>query len=162
MGSELAPWDEWSHERSLPWHLAGEGLHAAFGRFLEDLGRLYHATPALWDGDHTSDGFSWIDATDVEASVYSWLRHVPSGKPTDVVAVVLNLTPVPRMGYRLGLPLAGRWEEAFNTDSEHYGGSNLGNLGGVTAVAKPWHGRPASAEITLPPLAALILRPAGD
>ena len=159
MGTELAPYEEWSHDRSLPWHLASEGLHGAFGHYLADLGRVYRDTPALWEGDHHSDGFSWIDAGDVEASVYSWIRRVPNGGSGDVVVVVLNLTPVVRHGYRLGLPRPGRWLELLNSDSEHYGGSNVGNLGGVMANASTWHGQPASAELSLPPLGALILRP---
>jgi 1,4-alpha-glucan branching enzyme len=131
-------------------------MHGGVARFVEDLGRLYAASPALWAGDHEPDGFAWIDASDVETSVYSWIRRGDG----DVAAVVLNLTPVPRTDYRLGLPAGGRWVEALNSDSEHYGGSNLGNLGGVEALDEPWHGQPYSASLTLPPLAGLILRPA--
>jgi 1,4-alpha-glucan branching enzyme len=161
MGSELAPPTEWNHDAALPWGLSGEPMHASFGRFVEDLGRLYASTPALWAGDHERDGFAWIDANDADTSVISWLRRVPgSDEPRDVIAVVLNLTPVVRYGYRLGLPLAGRWEEALNSDAEIYGGSNVGNLGGVEAADEPWHGLPASASLTLPPLAAVFLRPA--
>jgi 1,4-alpha-glucan branching enzyme len=156
MGSELAPWQEWNHDRSLPWEEADAGLRAGFGRFLADLGALYTSAPALWAADADPDGFAWIDASDVEASVYSYIRRAGDA----IAVVVLNMTPVPRQGYRLGLPAAGRWEEALNTDSEHYGGSNLGNYGGVTAGEPGWHGQPASAELSLPPLSALILRPA--
>jgi 1,4-alpha-glucan branching enzyme len=155
MGIELAPWQEWNHDQGLPWRLANEGLHAAFGRYLADLGALYGRTPALWVGDPDPSGFAWIDAGDVEGSVYSWLRRVPGSH--EAVAVILNLTPVARHGYRLGLPHARRWVELFNSDSEHYGGSNVGNLGGVVAEDRSWHGQPASAEITLPPLGAVIL-----
>ncbi|MBA3586387.1 MAG: alpha amylase C-terminal domain-containing protein, partial [Chloroflexi bacterium] len=91
------------------------------------------------------------------SSVYAWIRRGGG----ELAVVVLNLTPVPRHGYRLGLPLAGRWEEALNSDSDHYGGSNLGNMGGVVASAEPWHGQPASAVLTLPPLSGLILHPQG-
>jgi 1,4-alpha-glucan branching enzyme len=119
---------------------------------------VYSATPALWAGDHQADGFAWIDASDVEASVYSWIRRGAG----QVAVVVLNLTPVPRTDYRLGLPSTGRWVEAINSDSEHYGGSNLGNLGGVIATDASWHGQPASAVLSLPPLSGLILRPATD
>jgi 1,4-alpha-glucan branching enzyme len=161
MGSELAPPTEWNHDMALPWHLSGEPTHASFGRFVEDLGRLYALTPALWAGDHERDGFAWIDANDADTSVISWLRRVPgSDEPHDMIAVVLNLTPVARYGYRLGLPFAGRWEEALNSDAEIYGGSNVGNLGGVEAADDAWHGLPASASLTLPPLAAVFLRPA--
>ena len=113
------------------------------------------ATPALWAADHEPDGFAWIDASDVESSVYSWIRRGGG----EVAVVVLNLTPVPRPDYRLGLPTGGRWVEILNSDSEHYGGSNLGNLGGVEADDEPWHGQPVSATLVLPPLSGLVLRP---
>ncbi|MDQ2675157.1 MAG: 1,4-alpha-glucan branching enzyme, partial [Chloroflexota bacterium] len=155
MGSELGMWDEWSHDRSLSWDLLEQPMHGGMAHFMEDLGRVYGSSPALWAADHDPAGFAWIDASDVEASVYSWIRR--GGGETAVV--VLNLTPVPRVDYRLGLPHGGRWTEAINTDSEHYGGSNLGNLGGVEAVEDAWHGQPFSATLTLPPLSGLILRP---
>jgi 1,4-alpha-glucan branching enzyme len=157
MGAELAMWDEWNHDRSLPWELLDAPMHGGMARFVGDLGRVYAATPALWGADHDADGFAWIDASDVEASVYSWIRRAGDA----VAVVVLNLTPVPRHEYRLGLPHAGRWVEAINSDSEHYGGSNLGNYGGVEAFEESWHGQPASATLSLPPLSGLILRPAG-
>ena len=158
MGAELAPWTEWSHDHPLPWELLDAPMHGGVARFVEDLGRVYASSPALWEADHEPDGFAWIDASDVEASVYAWIRRAGS----DLAVVVLNLTPVPRYDYRLGLPIGGRWVEAINSDSEHYGGSNLGNLGGVQAVDESWHGQPFSASLTLPPLSGLILRPAGD
>ncbi|HEX6140692.1 MAG TPA: 1,4-alpha-glucan branching protein GlgB, partial [Candidatus Limnocylindria bacterium] len=156
MGSELAPDAEWSHDRALPWESASEPMRAGFLRFVEDLGRLYAASPALWAADPDGSTFEWIDASDVEASVFSWIRRAGE----EMLVVVQNLTPVPRHGYRLGMPAAGHWEEALNSDSEHYGGSNLGNLGGVVAGDPGWHGQPASATLTLPPLATLFLRPA--
>ncbi|MGZ8475224.1 MAG: 1,4-alpha-glucan branching enzyme, partial [Candidatus Limnocylindria bacterium] len=157
MGAELAVWDEWDHDRALPWdEAAADPARAAFGRFVEDLGRLYASSPALWAADHEPGGFAWIDASDVESSVYAWIRWGGD----DVAVVVLNLTPVVRHDYRLGLPRAGRWLEALNSDSKHYGGSNVGNLGGVLAsTGEPWHGQPASAVLSLPPLSGLILRP---
>ena len=155
MGSEIGPWDEWSHDRALPWELLDEPMHHGHARFVEDLGRTYLTSPALWAADHEPDGFAWIDASDVESSVYSWIRRGGG----EVAVIVLNLTPVPRPQYRLGLPSGGRWVEALNSDSEHYGGSNLGNLGGVEAVEEPWHGQPFSATLVLPPLSGLILRP---
>jgi 1,4-alpha-glucan branching enzyme len=157
MGAELAPWEEWNHDQALPWHYADEPMHAAFGRFLEDLGRLYRSEPALWRGDPQPDGFAWTDATDAENSVYVYRRRDPE---TDrFVVAVFNLTPVVRRGYRIGLPQGGHYDELLNSDSEHYGGSNVGNLGGVEAQREPMHGLGWSAELTLPPLAALILRP---
>ena len=156
MGVELGAWDEWSHDRALPWNLLDEPMHRGIATFVEDLGRVYRETPALWAADHDPDGFAWIDASDVESSVYSWIRRAGD----ELCVVVMNLTPVPRPGYRLGLPRGGRWNEVLNSDSEHYGGSNLGNLGGIEAIEESWHGQPASAELTLPPLSGLILRPA--
>ena len=156
MGAELAMWEEWNHDRALPWELLEAPMHGGVAHFVEDLGRVYLASPALWAADEEPGGFAWIDASDVEQSVYAWIRRAGD----DLAVVVLNLTPVPRMEYRLGLPRAGRWVEALNSDSEHYGGSNLGNLGGVEAGEESWHGQPASAVLTLPPLSGLILRPA--
>ena len=156
MGAEIGVWDEWNHDRALPWELLQEPMHEGFAHFVEDLGRVYAATPALWAADQEPDGFAWIDASDVESSVYSWIRRAGD----EVAVVVLNLTPVPRTDYRLGLPRGGRWVEALNSDSEHYGGSNLGNLGGIDAGDAGWHGQPHSGTLTLPPLAGLILRPA--
>jgi 1,4-alpha-glucan branching enzyme len=155
MGSELASPTEWNHDRSLPWELLEEPMHGGMAHFVEDLNRLYLDTPALWAADEETDGFAWIDASDVESSVYAWIRRAGD----EVAVIVLNLTPVPRHGYRLGLPRAGHWLEALNSDSQHYGGSNLGNLGGVEATDEGWHGQPASALLSLPPLSGLILRP---
>jgi 1,4-alpha-glucan branching enzyme len=155
MGAEFGMPDEWSHDRALPWELLEQPLHGGLAHFVEDLGRVYASTPALWAADPDPEGFAWIDASDVESSVYSWIRRAGD----EVAVVVLNLTPVPRHDYRLGLPLGGTWVEAINSDSEHYGGSNLGNLGGVEAVEDGWHGQPFSASLSLPPLAGLILRP---
>jgi 1,4-alpha-glucan branching enzyme len=157
MGTELAPWTEWSHDAQLPWELGEEPMRAQFGRFLEDLGRLYAATPALWAADPEPGCFAWIDASDVEASVFSYIRRAGD----ELAVVVQNLTPVPRPDYQLGVPLAGAWREALNSDSEHYGGSNLGNYGGLEAAAESWHGQPASVRLTLPPLATLVLLPEG-
>jgi 1,4-alpha-glucan branching enzyme len=157
MGTELAPLTEWSHDGQLPWQLGEEPIRAQFGRFLEDLGTLYAATPALWAADPEPATFAWIDASDVEASVFSYIRRAGD----DLAVVVQNLTPMPRPDYQLGVPLAGRWREALNSDSEHYGGSNLGNYGELQAAAESWHGQPASVRLTLPPLATLILLPEG-
>jgi 1,4-alpha-glucan branching enzyme len=157
MGTELAPWTEWNADVSLDWSLADEPMRAAFGRFLADLGALYQRTPALWASDPDPAAFRWIDASDVESSVFAWIRG--DRESGDFVVVIQNLTPVVRDGYRLGLPRAGVYEEALNSDSAHYGGSNVGNLGGIVAEAVAFHGLPASAELTLPPLATLILVP---
>jgi 1,4-alpha-glucan branching enzyme len=156
MGSELAPMQEWDHDKSLPWELASEPIRASFGRYLEDLGALYLRSPALWASEPDPTTFAWIDVGDIEASVISYLRRGGG----EVMAVIANLTPVVRHGYRIGLPSAGPWEEVLNTDSAHYGGSNVGNLGAILAEPSSWHGQPASTHLTLPPLATLILRAA--
>jgi 1,4-alpha-glucan branching enzyme len=155
MGTELAPWTEWNHDAPLPWDLADEPLHAQLGRFLEDLGRLYASTPALWAADPEPGTFAWIDASDVESSVFSYIRSAGE----QLAVVVQNLTPVVRFDYRLGVPAGGRWREALNSDSEHYGGSNVGNLGLLQTSDQAWHGQPSSVQLTLPPLATLILLP---
>ena len=157
MGSELAPWTEWNHDAPLPWELADEPMRAAFGRYLEDLGRLYRSSPAMWAADPEPSSFAWIDASDVESSVFSYVRRSDGA----LAVVVQNLTPVPRTDYRLGVPSGGRWVEALNSDSGHYGGSNVGNLGGLDASDEPWHGQPASLQLVLPPLATVVLVPAG-
>jgi 1,4-alpha-glucan branching enzyme len=154
MGTELAQASEWSHDAELPWGTADEPMRAKFIRYLQDLGALYGASPALWAADEDADTFAWIDAGDVEGSVVSFLRRGAD----EALAVVQNLTPVPRLTYRLGLPRPGHWAEVLNSDSAHYGGSNVGNLGGLTAEPVAHHGQPASAVLALPPLATLILR----
>jgi len=166
MGSELAEDREWSHERSVDWGLQAQPSHAGMQSLVEDLNRLYRERPALWERDGTGEGFRWIDASDNDNSVLSFLRFGVAGPggaagSPPILACVANLTPVPHVGYRVGLPLAGRWREVLNTDAECYGGSGMGNAGEVTAGATPWHGLPASADLTLPPLGVIWLEPAG-
>jgi 1,4-alpha-glucan branching enzyme len=158
MGGELAQEREWSEERSIDWHLLDDGLHRGVQALLRDLNRVEAAEPGLYAADFTPDGFSWIDANDSDQSVYSFLRFDPRG-PGRPIACVANLTPVPRHGYRLGLPLAGRWAEILNTDSAHYGGSNVGS-GDVFTDDVAWHGHPQSVVMTLPPLGIVYLAPA--
>jgi 1,4-alpha-glucan branching enzyme len=155
MGSEFAQSNEWSSERSLDWWLLQFPEHAGILKTVTDLNRVYRETPALWAHDDDPSGFEWIDANDSGGNAFSWIRRDDEG---GVVAVVANLSPVPREGYRLGLPSAGRWVELLNTDAVEYGGSGLGNQGEVTAEEVPWHGRPASASLVLPPLATTYLR----
>jgi 1,4-alpha-glucan branching enzyme len=123
---------------------------------VRDLNRLYRDIPALHARDNEGDGFRWIVVDDKDQSVVAWLRFGAEGDPP--VAVICNFTPVPRPAYRVGLPAAGRWVEAFNSDAGDYGGSGLGNHGEATARPEPAHGLPASAEILLPPLSTLYLR----
>jgi 1,4-alpha-glucan branching enzyme len=157
MGSELAQEAEWSHERSLDWHLLERPEHAGIQSLVRDLNRLYRDEPALWEVDSDPSGFWWIEPNDADANVIVFARQSRDGER--VVVFAANLSPVPRTNYRLGLPRSCRWREAINTDSTFYGGSDLGNLGGVQPDPIPWHGQPVSAEVTLPPLAAVWLVP---
>jgi 1,4-alpha-glucan branching enzyme len=158
MGCEFAQESEWSHERSLDWHLLENPEHAGIQSLVRDLNRVYRERPAMWEIDDSDRGFYWLEPNDAANNVVAFCR---SGEDPvrDVVAVVCNLSPVPRENYRLGLPQAGRWVEAVNTDSSYYGGSNTGNLGGILAEETGWGGQPFSAELTLPPLSVLWLVP---
>ena len=154
MGGEFAQRSEWAHDGSLDWDLLEYPSHAGVQRWLSDLNRFYRAEPALHELDCEPSGFEWIDCGDAESSVLSLIRNGKS-TPTLVLAVC-NLTPVPRAGYRIGAPRSGFWREALNSDADIYGGSGVGNLGGVEAEATPLHGRPYSLTVTLPPLAVVF------
>ncbi|MFN0089538.1 MAG: 1,4-alpha-glucan branching protein GlgB [Acidimicrobiales bacterium] len=158
MGCEIAQEQEWSHVRSLDWHLLERHLHAGTQRLVRDLNRLYRAHPALWESDSEPAGFRWLVVDDRDANVVAFARFDSAGRP---VVAVANLSPVPRSAYRLPMPQPGRWREVLNSDAQAYGGANLGNLGGVEARDEPWGGEPASAELTLPPLAVIWLAPDG-
>jgi 1,4-alpha-glucan branching enzyme len=157
MGSELAQEQEWSHERSLDWHLLESPENAGVQRLVRDLNRLYRDEPALWELDSDPAGFWWIEPNDADSNVIAFARASRDGER--VVVFVANLSPVPRTDYRLGLPRACRWREGLNTDSTFYGGSDVGNLGGVEPEPVPWQNQPVSAQITLPPLGAVWLVP---
>ena len=157
MGSEFGQWREWSEERELDWYLLDEGDHAGLQRAVADLNARYRELPALWERDTTGDGFAWIDANDADGNVFSFVRYASDGAP---LTCITNFSAVARR-QRVGLPTTGRWEEVLNTDAAGYGGSGVGNYGAVTAEPFPCHGLDASAEVTLPPLATLWLRPAG-
>ena len=167
MGSEFGQGDEWSQEAGLQWHLLDYDTHRGVQRLVTDLNRVYADQPALWRQDTTPAGFSWIDANDTAGNVLSFARlagdlaAAPAGDaPADgVVACIVNFSAEPHEDYRVGLPRAGRWGELINTDSAIYGGSDVGNLGGVEATDEAWHGMPASATITIPPLGMLWLAP---
>lgn len=152
MGTELAQWREWDHDGSLDWHLAGEPMHAGVQLWLRDLNRLYCSEPALHVLDFDPAGFSWVDANDSEQSVVSLIRSLGDRR----LLCCFNFTPVPRPHYRLGVPAGGFWREVLNSDATFYGGSGWGNLGGRWAEPVPWHGRPQSVVVTLPPLAAVF------
>jgi 1,4-alpha-glucan branching enzyme len=155
MGSEFAQSAEWSEARSLDWWLLDYPEHRGIQTCVRDLNRLYQDHAALWSQDHVPAGFEWIDANDAQGNVYSWVRR---GSDGSAVAVVVNFSPLVRSDYRIGLPGTGTWTEIMNTDAEAYGGSGVGNLGSVVAVAEGSHGLPASAIITVPPLASVWLR----
>ena len=153
MGQEFAQRREWDFAGELDWERLGAPGHAGVQRTVRDLNRLHREIPALHVRDCEGDGFRWIVVDDADQSVVAWLRF---GGPGDApVAVVCNFTPVPRAGYRIGLPAAGRWREIFNSDAADYGGSGMGNPGGVEADPVNAHGFPASGVLTLPPLATL-------
>jgi 1,4-alpha-glucan branching enzyme len=157
MGGEFGQVSEWSENRSLDWHLLEDPLHGGIQALVSDLNAIYRTTPAMYTGDTVPEGFSWVDANDASGNVLSFLRHDPDGD--GIMACVANFAGMPHHGYRVGLPQAGRWREVLNTDATFYGGSGVGNLGDVEAVEKPWHGRPASAVLHLPPQGVIWLTP---
>jgi 1,4-alpha-glucan branching enzyme len=156
MGTEFAQEGEWSDGHGLDWWLLDQPAHAGVQSLVRDLNTCYRQYPALWDLDLDPAGFAWIDANDANGNVFSFLRRSQAGA---VMACVVNFAAVPHHDYRLGLPATGSWREVLNTDAATYGGSGVGNLGSVTAIAEPWHGLPASAAVTLPPLAAVWFVP---
>jgi 1,4-alpha-glucan branching enzyme len=158
MGGEFAQEREWNHDASLDWHLLDDPLHKGVQDLIRDLNHLYTGHKALHEQDCEAAGFSWIDASDVQSSVFAFARYARDRTP---VLVVVNFTPVVRSRYRVGFPAPGRWREAMNTDAGVYGGSNVGNGGHVVTEPHPWHGCPHSAELVLPPLGALVFVPAG-
>jgi 1,4-alpha-glucan branching enzyme len=159
MGGELGQEAEWSEERSVDWHLLEQADHAGVQSLVRDLNRVYRSRPALWEVDFEPTGFQWLEPNDASNNVLAFARLSADG--SDVVVCVCNLSPVPRDAYRIGMPRAGRWAEAVNTDSTYYGGSDVGNLSGIDAEELGWHDQPYSAEVTLPPLGVLWLVPEG-
>jgi 1,4-alpha-glucan branching enzyme len=161
MGGELGQWREWNHDGALDWEALGDPRHAGMQRWVRDLNHYYASDPALWDADSEPESFHWIDCHDHENSVISFVRFARD--PRVHTVVVVNFTPVPRPGYRLGVPAAGVYRERLNSDGEIYGGSNQGNFGQVEAVDTPSHGFPCSLTITVPPLGCVILdRPGAE
>jgi 1,4-alpha-glucan branching enzyme len=156
MGGEFGQVREWSEGRSLDWELLDDPQHAGIRRLVADLNSVYRARPALYAADTRPEGFSWIDANDSANNVASFLRMAPE-QPGAELACVANFSGVPHRDYRVGLPRASRWREILNTDAETYGGSGVGNLGTVNAESRPWHGRPASALLQLPPQGVIWL-----
>ncbi|WP_283643566.1 1,4-alpha-glucan branching protein GlgB [Marinovum algicola] len=156
MSCEFGQWDEWNNEKSLDWHLLEYPTHKGVQSLVRDLNHLYRDTPALYELDSKPEGFRWIDGGNAGESVFSWLRHGKDG--SDPVLVVCNFTPVTRPGYRIGVPLAGTWEEVLNTDAAAYAGSNQVNATPLATTEESAHGCAQSIELTVPPLATTFLR----
>ena len=154
MGNEFGQGREWASGRELDWSLLGIHWHGGIQALVRDLGRLYKNCTQLHELDFDHAGFAWIDCHDANQSVLAFVRRDRQGH---AIVVALNFTPVPREGYRIGMPRNGFWREIFNSDSEYYGGGNIGNGAGVVADDTPWMGYPASAVLTLPPLGGMVL-----
>ncbi|HXG48299.1 MAG TPA: 1,4-alpha-glucan branching protein GlgB, partial [Methylomirabilota bacterium] len=160
MGGEIGQSNEWNANGEIDWWLLDAGpYHRGLQRFMRSLNALYRREPALWEGDYDPAGFFWIDCSDHDSCVLSFVRQ--NRDFSNVLAVVLNLTPVLRNAYRVGLPRGGYWREVLNSDAAEFGGSNAGNCGGVAAVEQKMHNQPWSAELTLPPLGVLVLKSEG-
>jgi 1,4-alpha-glucan branching enzyme len=157
MGGELAEWEEWNYDASLHWNLLEYAEHKGVQSLVRDLNRTYRSQPALYEVDFDPSGFRWLEPNDAANNVLAFARLDASGERP--VVCVLNLSPVPRYEYRVGMPVCCRWTELLNTDSDYYGGSGVGNLGGVEAEPMAWHDQPFSALLTLPPLGAVWLVP---
>jgi 1,4-alpha-glucan branching enzyme len=156
MGGEFGQWREWHHERELDWDLVEDASHAGAQRLVADLNRIYREKPALHGDDFSGAGFQWIDNHDSDNSILAYLRVTEGEAP---ILAVCNFTPMVRERYRIGVPAGGRWREILNSDAPFYGGSGVGNLGGAEAHDAPWHGRPHSLLLTLPPLGIVLLEP---
>jgi len=158
MGADIGQWSEWSEERSLDWHLLQWEPHHKLQRYVADLNRLYRSEPALYQVDERHEGFEWIDYHDWEGSCIAYMRKALD--PSDHLIVACNFTPIPREGYRIGVPEHCHYAEVLNSDSEIYWGSNVGNQGGFHSEPLPWQGQPFSLELTLPPLSVCVFKPA--
>ncbi|WP_214351168.1 1,4-alpha-glucan branching protein GlgB [Pseudomonas congelans] len=159
MGCEFGQWREWNHDRELDWYLMQYAEHVGVKNLVGDLNRLYREEKALHERDADPAGFQWLVGDDSANSVFAYLRWSKDGEPLLVVA---NMTPVPRLDYRLGAPMRGAWTELLNSDAETYAGSNFGNGGEVLTEAEPAHGMEDSLVLNLPPLAVLIFKPKKD
>lgn len=156
MGTDIGDYQEWNHDATVPWDVLQYPVHQGLQRFVRDLNHLYRSSPALYQVDFDFTGFEWIDIADVEKSCISLLRR--AADPADCLIFACNFTPVPRLNYGVGVPAPGYYREVFNSDSEYYGGSNMGNGGGVMASDNKSHGRPYTITITLPPLAVVAFQ----
>jgi len=159
MGGEFGQWWEWDHDQQLQWHLLEYEPHRGLQRFVKELNRLYHSEPAMHELDFEPAGFEWIDFRDADSTVVSFIRR---GKARGQILVfVFNFTPASRADYRIGAPVPGFYREVINSDAECFGGSNRGLGGGVWAEPVPWHGKPYSLNLLIPPLGMLVLKPEG-
>jgi 1,4-alpha-glucan branching enzyme len=157
MGSELAQWHEWNYDGELQWDLLQWDTHRGVQRLLGDLNHLIQREPAFHEIDFQGSGFEWIDCMNANDSVLGYIRKAKN--PDDFLVVCCNFTPVVRE-YRMGVPRSGHYREIFNSDSAFYAGSNVGNYPGIHADREmPYHGRPASILVKLPPLAAVVFKP---
>jgi 1,4-alpha-glucan branching enzyme len=159
MGGEIGQRAEWNHDGTLEWPLLEHESHAGIQKWVRDLNWVYRSEPALHELDCEPDGFQWVDCNDADQSLLSFLRRGHSSE--DLVLVACNFTPLPRSGYRLGVPRGGLWQEILNSDATDYWGQGFGNLGGVEATPTPSHGHPFSVEVTLPPLGVVFFKSAG-
>jgi 1,4-alpha-glucan branching enzyme len=156
MGDEFGQVSEWGHDRSLDWNVLQYPVHSGLMAWVEQLNRLYSSQQAMHWFDNDPSGFEWVDCNDAPMSVVSLLRKGQSND--DCILVACNFTPVPRIGYLVGVPSGGYWKELLNSDAKEYGGSGFGNMGGTEALSFSTHGRPFTLRLTLPPLAALFLK----
>jgi len=156
MGGEFGQRREWQHEEGLEWWVLQYAEHSGLMRWISDLNRVYASEPALYQLDFDPKGFEWIDCCDSEKSTLSYIRK--SRNDESVVLVACNFTPVPRENYLLGVPRAGHWREIVNSDATDYGGSGMGNFGGVDSHPVPAHGRYHAIRITLPPLSVVFFK----
>jgi 1,4-alpha-glucan branching enzyme len=156
MGAEIGQWNEWSEARSLDWHLLEFPTHSKLQQWVRDLNHFYRSEPALWELDNDPRGFEWIEPNDADNSTFSFIRYAEDRE--DFVVFACNFTPVPRLGYRIGVPQAGTYLERLNSDSLHYGGGNVGNKGAVNTDAQPFHKYPQSLSVNVPPLGVVLLK----
>jgi 1,4-alpha-glucan branching enzyme len=156
MGDEFGQWGEWNHDLSLDWHLTNDPMHAGLQQWVGDLNARYRSEPALYERDDSPEGFEWIDCSDHEGNVVSFIRRAADAN--DIVLFACNFSAVPRFDYRIGAPVSGVWEEILNSDATTYGGAGMGNLGSVESSPSPLHGRPYTLNLTLPPLSVIALR----
>jgi 1,4-alpha-glucan branching enzyme len=157
MGCDFGQWNEWGHDTELQWDLLQWDTHRGVNKLITDLNRLYRREPALHELDFHGGGFEWIDCHSRDDSVLTYIRKAK--KPEDFLMIACNFTPVVRRDYRIGAPRGGWYQEIFNSDSQYYGGGNVGNHPGVEAGKPGAHGRPFGVSVVLPPLAAVVFKP---